>query len=53
VQDFYNEKTYELCASSRILLPYNPAVDIINDGWQQTLDLISKQATLLDAESQL
>ena len=53
MQDFYQEKAYEQCASARIPVPYNPAVDIINDGWQETLALIAKQATLLTENSQL
>ena len=52
VQDFYNEKAYERCASARIPVPFNPSVDILNDGWQNTLDLISKQAALLTDEAQ-
>ena len=53
MQDFYNEKAYESCASSRVSVAFNPAVDIINDGWQDTLMLISKQASLLTEESQI
>ena len=53
LQNFYNEKAYESCASSRVPVAFNPAVDIINDGWQDTLMLISKQAELLIEESQL
>ncbi len=53
LQDFYNEKAYESCASSRVPVAFNPAVDIINDGWQDTLMLISKQAELLTEDSQL
>lgn len=52
VQDFYNEKAYERCASARIPVPFNPSVDILSDGWQDTLDLISKQAALLTDEAQ-
>ena len=52
MQDFYNEKAYERCASARIPVPFNPSVDILSDGWQNTLDLISKQAALLTDEAQ-
>ena len=51
-QDFYNEKAYERCASARIPVPFNPSTDILSDGWQYTLDLISKQAALLTDEAQ-
>ena len=44
VQDFYNEVAYRECASRHIPAPFNAAVDIYNDGWETTLDLIRKQA---------
>lgn len=44
-QDFYNEKAYWECASRHIPAPFNPAVDIWNDGWQTTIDLIKMQAS--------
>jgi hypothetical protein len=47
MQDFYQEKAYEQCASAHIPVHFNPAADIINDGWQETLALIAKQASLL------
>ncbi|CAL8472233.1 g11775 [Coccomyxa elongata] len=43
--DFYNEKAYWECASRHIPAPFNPAVDIWNDGWQTTIDLIKMQAS--------
>lgn len=45
IQDFYNERAYEQCASARIPVPFNPAVDIYDDGWQTTINLIKKQAS--------
>lgn len=53
MQDFYQEKAYQRCASAHIPVPFNPAEDIINDGWQGTLAMIAKQATLLTDNSQL
>ncbi len=48
-QDFYQDKAYLQCASRRIPVPYDSSVDIYNDGWQTTLDLISKQAAAMSA----
>jgi mannan endo-1,4-beta-mannosidase len=47
MQDFYQSKAYLQCASALVDVPFNPSIDIYNDGWQTTLDLISKQAAAM------
>ncbi|EIE23749.1 glycoside hydrolase [Coccomyxa subellipsoidea C-169] len=42
--DFYNEAAYRECASRHVPAPFNNNVDIYNDGWETTIDLIKKQA---------
>lgn len=44
LQRFYNSQAYMKCASARIPVQFNAEVDINNDGWDTTLDLISQQA---------
>ncbi|EIE19597.1 glycoside hydrolase [Coccomyxa subellipsoidea C-169] len=45
--DFFQSRPYLQCAANHVPLVLNASVDIFNDGWEKTLQLISEQSAAL------